>query len=232
MRTCAIIAAAGLSERLPGAVPKQFRPVAGRPILGHTLRAFDLCDAVDDVIVVVPEEHLLYTTEAVVDRFKINKVIKVATGGPTRCESVGNVVRVMKDGWDIVVVHDGVRPLVTPGLISRCVEECRRSGAVVPAVPTIDAVKRGEGDYVIATLDRTKLHLAQTPQAFKLSILRDSYEKADKKLSFMDDASVVETAGYKVRLIEGERENIKITTPIDIEMMKVILALRQEDARA
>lgn len=217
---------------MPGAVPKQFRPVAGRPILGHTLRAFDLCDAVDDVIAVVPEEHLLYTTEAVVDRFRVAKVVKVVPGGSNRCRSVVAGLKAAGAGYDITVVHDGVRPLVTPRLISLTVTECSRYGAAVAALPVGETVKRGEGGFVIATLDRSRLFVAQTPQAFRTSVLMDSYDKAGYDEDFTDDASVVEAAGYRVRLVAGEIENLKITNPIDIELMKVLLARRQEDARA
>ncbi len=232
MRTCAIIVAAGTSARLPGAVPKQFRPVAGRPILGHTLRAFDLCDAVDDVVAVVPEEHLLHTTEAVVDRFRIAKVVKVVPGGSNRCRSVVAGLRAAGDGYDIAVVHDGVRPLVTPRLISLTVSEGSRHGAAVAALPVGETVKRGEGDFVIATLDRSRLYSAQTPQAFRTSVLVDSYEKVGCDGGFTDDAAVVEAAGYKVRLVAGELENLKITYPLDIELMKVLLSHRSEDAYA
>lgn len=230
MKTTAIIVAAGRGERLPGAVPKQFRPVAGRPVVAHTLRRFDLCPDVTEVLLVVAEDNLLYATEAIVDRFEIRKVTKIIPGGETRFESVfAGLKRVGKD-CEIVLIHDGVRPLVSPELISESIASCKVEDAVVPALHAGDTVKRVEEDYVLATLNRSRLYLVQTPQAFKYSLLMDAYSKAvDQENHYTDDAAVVEAAGYKVRVIMGDENNIKITTPHDLDLMRYLLTVEQED---
>lgn len=229
MKTTAVIVAAGKSERLPGAVPKQFQLVAGRPVLGHTLRRFDLCPDVDEVLLVVSEEHLLYASEAVVDRFEIKKVWKVVQGGPTRFDSVIRGMKALDTSTDIVLIHDGVRPMVTPDLISSAIAACVDEGAVVPAIPVNETVKRVESDYVLATLDRSKLYLAQTPQVFRSTLILDAYSRASSKADhFTDDAAVVEAAGYKIKIVEGDPNNIKITTQRDLDLMRHLLTIEQE----
>lgn len=233
MRTTAIIVAAGKSERLPGAVPKQFQPVAGRPVLAHTLRKFDLCPDVTEVLLVVAEEHLPYTSEAVVDRFEIKKVGRIITGGESRFESVYKGLMSLDKNSEIVLVHDGVRPMVSPELISNGISACVECDAVVTALPVGDTVKRVEGDYVLATLDRNRLYLAQTPQVFRYQLLIDAYSKAaDERVHYTDDAAVVEAAGYKVKIIGGDENNIKITTPRDLDLMRYLLTVDRENADA
>ncbi len=233
MRTTAIIVAAGRSERLPGAVPKQFQPVAGRPVVAHTLRRFDLCPDVTDVLLVVAREHIPYASEAVVERFQIRKVVGVVEGGQSRFESVRKGLMSVDSSSDIVIVHDGVRPMISPALISRAVAACIKDDAAILALPAGSTVKRAEGDYVLATLDRSKLYMAQTPQVFRYPLLLDSYARAsDETRMYTDDAAVVEAAGYKVRILRGDENNIKITTSSDLGLMRYLLTAEQEDADA
>ncbi len=228
MKTTAIIVAAGKSERLPGAVPKQFQPVAGRPVVAHTLRKFDLCPEISDVVLVVAQEHLLYASEAVVDRFDIKKVTGVVEGGKSRFESVYKGLMEVHESSDIVLVHDGVRPMVSPELISNGIAVCAESDAVMTAIPVSDTVKRVESDYIIATLDRNRLYLAQTPQIFRYPLLIDAYSKAIRgNRSYTDDASVMEAAGYKVKILMGDECNIKITTPRDLDLMRYLLTIER-----
>jgi 2-C-methyl-D-erythritol 4-phosphate cytidylyltransferase len=233
MRTTAIIVAAGRSERLPGAVPKQFQPVAGLPLIAHTLRKFDLCPDVTEVLLVVAAEHVPYASDAVVERFQIEKVTGIVEGGQSRFESVYNGLRSVDRNTDIVIVHDGVRPLVSSALISQGVEACARDDAVVVALPADCTVKRVEGDYVLATLDRSKLYLAQTPQVFRYPLLIDAYTRAaSDKRSYTDDAAVVEAAGYKVKILKGDENNIKITTSRDLDLMRYLLTVEQGEQDA
>jgi len=224
MKTTAIIAAGGRSERLPGAVPKQFRPVAGRPVLAHTLQKFDLCPDIDDVIVIVEEEHLLYTSDAIVDRFQIEKVKKIVPAKSSRFESVAMVLEGLPSSCEIVVIHDGVRPFVDPKLISGGISVCRDESAVICALRATDAVKRVEYGYVLATLDRDRMFLAQTPQFYERSLIQEAYRKIGAEgVTFSDDSFVVESAGYKVKIIDGDEKNIKITYPRDLDLMRFLL---------
>lgn len=228
MKTIAIIAAGGRSERLPGAVPKQFRPVAGRPVLAHTLQKFDLCPEVDEVIVIVGEEHLLYTSDAVIDRFKIEKVKKIVPAKETRFESIADVLESLPTSCETVVIHDGVRPFVDPSLISMGISVCRDESAVICALKATDAVKRAEYGYVLATLDRDRMYMAQTPQFYDRSLIQSAYRKiAAEGVTFSDDSFVVETAGYKVKIIDGSDKNIKITYPRDLELMRFFLTTEE-----
>jgi 2-C-methyl-D-erythritol 4-phosphate cytidylyltransferase len=233
MMTTAIILAAGKSERLPGAIPKQFQPLGGQPVVAHTLRSFDRCSDITEVLLVVAEEHILYATEAVVQRYEIRKAGRVIAGGESRFESVYRALRSMDSKSDLVAIHDGVRPLVSTELISRCIAACIESDAVVPVVPASSTVKRVEGDYVLSTLDRSRLYLAQTPQVFRYPLLVESYAKAvDRQLPYTDDAAVVEAAGYKVKVVEGDEYNIKITTSRDLDLMRYLLTVERESSDA
>lgn len=228
MKTTAIVAAGGRSERLPGAVPKQFRPVAGRPVLAHTLRKFDLCPDIDEVIVIVEEEYLLYTSDAIVDRFEIEKVKKIVPAKTTRFESIGAALENLPSSCEIVVIHDGVRPFVDPELISTGVSVCRNESAVICALRATDAVKRAEYGYVLATLDRDRMYLAQTPQFYERALIQKAYRTiAAEGVTFSDDSFVVESAGYKVKIIDGDERNIKITYPRDLELMRFLLTTEE-----
>jgi len=176
MNSTALILAAGKSERLPGAVRKQYRPLAGMPVLAHTLRGFDACDKIDSVTLSVPEEDILYVSEAVVDRFNSKKLARIVAGGKTRSESVRAALPGLAGSAGIVVVHDGVRPLVQPELIDRVIEACARCGAAVTSLPIRDAIKRAEGALVLASLDNARLFTAQTPQAYSYEILTRAYD--------------------------------------------------------
>ncbi len=228
MNTTAIILAAGNSERLPGGVPKQFRPLAGMPVLAHTLRKFEQCDAVNDVIVVVPREYIPFTYESIVDKYTIKKVRSVVSGGDSRFQSLMRGLAVVLQDTDIVITHDAVRPLVSPDLISETVRTCITDGAAVAALKAGDAVKRVENGYVLATLDRERMYLVQTPQAFKSELLRDVYKKSTETGSmFPDEASAVEAAGHKIRIVEGDPMNLKIVLPSDLDLVRFCMSSTQ-----
>jgi len=232
MKNYAIITAAGKSERLPGAVPKQFRPIGSKPLLSWTIEKFEQCASVDAIIIVVAEEDLIYVSEFVVDRYDFEKVVKIVPGGKTRFESILRGLRAVPEEANIVLVHDGVRPLVSAEDISKVAAEAEVFDAAILATRQKETLKRGEGGYVIATLDRDRIWVAQTPQAFKYEAIISAYIQAlDDDREFTDDASVCEAYGISVRIVEGDPRNIKVTTPVDLELARQLL-LEEEEAHS
>lgn len=201
-----------------GDVPKQFLPIGGMPVLIRTLQAFH--DALADegrlhIILVLPQHQQDYW-QRLCDEYNFTLPHKVATGGDTRFHSVRNGLALVPDDAEGVVgVHDGVRPFVSHDVIRRCYEAALEHGAVVPVVPVVETVRQllPEGDSL--TVDRGQYRLVQTPQTFRISILKDGFRQPYQP-SFTDDASVVEALGHRIALVEGNRENIKLTTPEDI----------------
>lgn len=218
-----VIAAAGRGERLGLGLPKAFVALAGEPIVMRTLR---LCASVGlfaRAVVAVPKTHLDQFGDLVAAGgpwpFRINPVI----GGGDRQESVDRSLAVLDD-CEIVVVHDAVRPLASARLFSACVESARRCGAAVAAVPVRDTLKRGTEERVTATVDRRGLWMVQTPQAFRLSVLREAHDRAaETGYRATDDAALVERAGGAVQLIRGEETNVKITEPGDLHYAELLL---------
>lgn len=223
-RVVAIIPAAGSGLRMRCKVPKQFLKIDGRPVLALTLDAFENCSAVDAVILVVPPVEVEYCRRAIVGRYCLKKVGAVLAGGETRCDSVRLGMTAAGDGFELVVIHDGVRPLVKPLLIERVIEAARISGAAIAGIPARDTVKEVDGELVVKTYDREKVWLAQTPQAFRFSILVDAHERSGSGcfVEPTDDASLVERAGGTVVVVPGDEDNIKVTTPRDIAMVKFL----------
>lgn len=228
MVNTAIIVAAGEGQRLGTPRPKQFLELCGEPVLVHTLRAFDCCADVDEVILVLAAEER-ETFAGCLSAFNLNKVSQVVEGGAERQDSVWQgLQRVDRARTEIVAVHDGVRPLVTPGHISRVVAQARRSGAATLAVPVTDTIKEVEGAQVLKTLDRRRLYLVQTPQAFRTEILVSAYTRARAEgRRATDDAALVEQCGLAVAVVEGSRDNVKITWPEDLALAEFLLKRRQ-----
>ncbi|MGH2757510.1 MAG: 2-C-methyl-D-erythritol 4-phosphate cytidylyltransferase [Actinomycetota bacterium] len=209
----AIIAAGGSGERARNAteeVPKQFRELAGRPLLAWSAAA--LAEAgCNPVIVVVPEGHVEEARSLLGDPFIC------AIGGPTRQSSVSNGLTQVET--DRVIVHDGARPFVTPDLVIRVLEGLPDVDGAVAAIPVDDTVKRVDGDRVLHTVDRTQLWSVQTPQAFWTERLRVVHKRAEVDgIEATDDAALIETFGGTVRVVEGSRTNIKVTHPEDLAM--------------
>ncbi|MBI3004645.1 MAG: 2-C-methyl-D-erythritol 4-phosphate cytidylyltransferase [Ignavibacteriales bacterium] len=221
----AIIPAAGSGSRLGAKVKKQFLPLQGKPVIIHTLRQFEFCPDIDEVAVAVPESSIVQM-EAFVSEYRLHKVSKVLAGGERRQDSVARVLSrlVLKDS-DVVVVHDGVRPFVSPKKISQVIKACRTHDAAVLAVQPKDTIRRSNGGgFFDQTLDRTALWLVQTPQAFKASLLKKAFDKARKeKFYSTDEAALVERCGVKVKIVEGSYDNIKITTQEDLDLGVLIL---------
>ena len=234
MRTVAIIVAAGRGRRMGGETPKQFLPLARRPILAHTLAAFETAEIIDEVLIVVPRADVGRCREEVVGRYRYAKAKDVLAGGRKRQDSVLIGLRAIREPCDVVCIHDGVRPFVRPDVIEKSVRTAARLGASVVAVPVSDTIKIATDDgFVKGTPDRCHLWAAATPQSFRYRLLRDAYEEAERD-GFLatDDAMVVERTGAQVLLIEGTADNIKITTPEDLALARAILKRRNAEARA
>ncbi|HWS99040.1 MAG TPA: 2-C-methyl-D-erythritol 4-phosphate cytidylyltransferase [Pyrinomonadaceae bacterium] len=220
----AIIAAAGRGTRLGGERAKQFIELAGRPVIIHTLERFERCAEIQEVIVVLPAadaaEFLAHA-----GRYGLRKLARVVAGGATRAESVWCGLQAVRAATaEIVAVHDGVRPFVTPDEIGRTVRAAQDSGAAVLAAPAVDTIKEVLDDRVVRTLERSRLRRALTPQCFRYELLRRAYEQRPELVSAAtDDSSLVEALGAIVSIVEGDARNIKITRPEDIALAEIIL---------
>jgi 2-C-methyl-D-erythritol 4-phosphate cytidylyltransferase len=224
-----LIVAAGRGERMGSEVPKAMLTVAGQPLLAHTLRVFEESAAIDQVVVVVPEEYLGVVAEEVVDALGMRKVQQVVAGGSSRQESVLAGLKALDSGCRLVAIHDGARPLVTAGLIDRVVAQAARHEAAALAIRPSDTVRRGEGEIFQVTLDRQKLWLMQTPQAFSYDLILAAHRKAlEGGYEGTDDVSLVEAMGQTVRVVEGRRENIKVTIPEDLLFVEAVLSGRAQ----
>lgn len=220
----AIIAAAGQGTRMAGERPKQFLELAGTPIIFHTLQAFEQCDSIQEIIVVIPAaESAAFLSLA--DKHSLRKLSKVVPGGATRAESVLCGLRAVPETTvDIVAVHDGVRPFVTPEEIARTIAAALEGGAAVLVSSPVDTVKEVRDGAVLRTLGRGELRNALTPQCFRYSLLRRAYEEADvSDPALTDDSSLVERLGQRVTIVEGSARNIKITRPEDLAVAEVFL---------
>lgn len=223
MRTVAIIVAAGKGTRIDNKVLKQFIEIAGKPVVVHTLEKFELCNSVDEMLLVVPEDYLSYSLE-IVNKFNFKKINKIIPGGEKRQDSVYKGLLAIPHNTKIVMIHDGVRPLVKVSKITESIKLCRECSAVILAVPVKETVKRVEDFSVITTLNRERLWSVQTPQTFDYKLILDAYKKA-KEDEFVgtDSSSLVERLGIEVKVIEGDYDNIKITTKEDLLFAQEIL---------
>jgi len=224
MNVRAIIAAGGRGERMGGDLPKQFIQIKKKPVLAYTLENFEKCKLIDEIILVVPEEYVGLCSYKVVDVFNFRKIRKIISGGKERQDSVYKALLSLPGNTDIVTIHDGVRPFISTEKIVKSIEMCQNDKAVILALPINETVKRVEDKFVITTLDREKLWVAQTPQTFEYKLILEAYKKAMQD-GFIgtDDSSLVEWIGFKVKVLEGEYENIKITTPEDLVLAERIL---------
>ena len=214
MKKTVIIVAGGKGLRMGGDLPKQFMPLRGKPVLMHTIEVFYRWDATVDLISVIPEEHVSYWNMLCKE---LNFTIPHRTvyGGKTRFHSVCNALQDCSESKGLIAVHDGVRPFVDWGVISSCFDAAESYGAAIPVIPVIESVREVNGDES-RPFDRNRLCIVQTPQVFHADILQKAYEQPyDER--FTDDASVVEASGHPIRLVQGNRENIKITTPMDLK---------------
>jgi 2-C-methyl-D-erythritol 4-phosphate cytidylyltransferase len=229
MKVSAIIPAAGMGIRMGSNVPKQFLLIDGKPILHHTLSVLDQCSIVDEIVLVVSEREIGKAQQQIQNSHP--KVTKIIMGGEERQDSVGNGLESLDSETDIVVVHDGVRPFVTPDLIRETVEAARDFGAAITAIPVSDTIKKvNEEGLVERTVDRCGLWRVQTPQTFQVSLLKEAFAKAQAENYYgTDESSLIEYLGREVKVIPGSEFNIKITRSEDLVLGEKIAALVKAD---
>ncbi len=213
-----IIVAGGKGLRMGGDVPKQFQLLGNQPVLMHTLQRFaDDCKDLQ-IILVLPQEQIEYWSD-LGEKYHFGVEHWIVAGGETRFHSVQNgLAQIPDDAEGVVAVHDGVRPLVSREVIGKCFEEARRKKAVVPVVPVVESLRHVSDGAV----PRADYRLVQTPQTFDIQLLKQAYRQPYSK-DFTDDASVVEAFGHPITMVEGNRENIKLTTPFDLKIAEAII---------
>ena len=221
-----IIVAGGKGERMGPDVDKAFLSLGAKPVLVYSLLAFEKCPDVDEVVLVVRKERV-EAARCAVQMFGCKKVIKIISGGNQRQQSVANGLAEISEEAEVVAVHDGARPCVTLGLISETIKLARQYGSGVAAVKITDTVKEVDKGMIIAqTIDRTKLWRVQTPQAFKVALLRKAFAMVKKKkIKITDEASSVELICDNVRLVQSSSSNIKITSPDDLMLAAALMRL-------
>ncbi|MDD2436788.1 MAG: 2-C-methyl-D-erythritol 4-phosphate cytidylyltransferase [Massilibacteroides sp.] len=219
MKNYVLIVAGGKGLRMGHDLPKQFIPLAGKPLLMHTMQVFYRWNATAEILLVLPESHQDYWA-MLCRELKFVVPHKIVTGGETRFHSVRNGLNEVRENG-LVAVHDGVRPFVRQEMISACFSEAAFSGAAIPVVPVVDSLRIREGEKS-KPVDRNLYCIVQTPQVFVSTLLLAAYQQPWQEI-FTDDASVVEAAGGRVALVEGDRENIKITTQADLLYAKMLL---------
>lgn len=223
----AIIPAAGIGARMGFEKAKQFMDLCGKPILAVTLSHFQKCNLVDKIVLVVSQDDVDYCKREIVDRYKLSKVFKVIVGGKRRQDSVRNGVEAVADSCRWVLIHDGVRPLVTNGLIERVIKVAKDFRAVITGLPVKETVKEIDGQgSVLRSVDRSQLWLIQTPQIFRWEDINLAHQEAVKHgwEEATDDAFLIEKMGIPVKIIEGEVNNIKVTTPQDLDIARFLIS--------
>jgi 2-C-methyl-D-erythritol 4-phosphate cytidylyltransferase len=222
---CAVIVAGGTGRRFGGDTAKQYRLLAGEPVIVRTLRVFDECPAVDRTVLVVPDGDIPWIAATVLPGAGLVKPVQLAAGGQSRQESVCNGLRRVPEDAAFVAIHDAVRPLVSQACIAACIEGARRNGACIAALPAWDTLKQVEADSSIrGTLPRDRIWLAQTPQVFRAELIREAHVAALRSgWTGTDDAELVERIGGRVHVSPGSRMNFKITTPDDLQLAEMLL---------
>lgn len=224
--TSAIIVAGGSGKRMGGDIPKQFLEINGLPVLFHTLILFDSIKEIDEIILTLPEAHIEWFKSNFFSQVKIETILKIVKGGKERQDSVKKGLEKIAEKSDYVLVHDGVRPFVTPEDIKKVIKSVADNDGVILGVPVSETIKKtDENNNILSTIPRNRTFLAQTPQGFKTEVLKRLHSEAkEKNLIVTDDASLLEHSGYRVKLVEGSRFNIKITTPDDLNFAKKLIS--------
>ncbi len=215
-----IIVAGGSGNRFKSNIPKQFVKLLGKPVLMRTIEVFFNYDPSLQIILVLPKQHTNYWKN-LCEKHDFNIKHKIVWGGNTRFHSVKNALDTLNPLSDLVAIHDGVRPLVSEETIKRCFSKAKQTGNAIPGIPPHDSVRQitENTNHII---DRSLLQLIQTPQVFRIDKLKQAY-KQDYREIFTDDASVLEMNGEKINLVEGNRENIKITNKIDLIIAETLM---------
>ena len=222
----AVVLAAGKGKLMHSAVQKQFLMLWGKPVIFYYLEQFEQCPFITEIVLVTGEEEIDYCRKEIVEKFDFQKVKKIVAGGAERFLSVYNGLKACT--CDFVYIHDGARPFVDQAILERTREDVKRYGACVAGMPVKDTIKISDGDgYADVTPPRSRVWMVQTPQVFAYSCIKDAYDKliADGRMDVTDDAMVLECmTGQKTKLTLGSYENIKITTPEDLEIAEVFAA--------
>jgi len=223
-KVIAIIVAAGKGIRMNTAVRKQYQRVAGFPIVVHTLKTFDSCQMIDEMLLVIPKEDLEFCHDQIVSPANLKKKIYLVAGGPKRQDSVYNGLKAIDADYCIVVIHDGVRPFITNDQLEACINGAKKHGACILGIPAYDTLKRvNSKGTIVSTLERDAIWLAQTPQAFRYDLIKKAHEVArQQNFTGTDDASLIEQLGLEVKILIGSRNNIKITNPEDLKLARIL----------
>ena len=226
----ALVPAAGQGRRMGVPTPKQFLTLGGHPLMVHALQTLQRTHNVDAIILAVPESVRDWVLHDIVERHGLTKVRQVIAGGTERQDSVRLALAATTDDCEVVLVHDAVRPFVTSAMVISAIEQARRHGAAIVAIPMRDTVKYvGSEGFIEYKIDRRPLWLAQTPQAFQRALLMEGHARAlAEGFTATDDAQLIERLGHRLAIVEGSSENLKITRPEDLAMGESILASRQD----
>ncbi len=219
----AIIAAAGRGQRFNSDVPKQFIEISGKQIVVHSIERFASCDLIDSIIVIVHEDEVERFSDLPAVR-SVTKITAIVAGAYTRSASVFAGLSAVDPATEIVAIHDGARPLVTPEEIKRTIERARETGAACLTAPVIDTIKEVDEGWIMGTIDRRMLRRAMTPQAFRYSLLMQAFEGRDLGDEITDECYLVEQLGHKIASVPGGSRNIKITHPEDLKLAELFLA--------
>ena len=221
LKTCGVvIVAAGSASRM-GGIDKVMAPLDGEPMIVRTVRAFQNCDAIASIVIVTREDLIRPISGLCRD---MGKVAAVVAGGKTRQESVHLGLNALPKGTKLAAVHDGARPLISWQVIDRVVRAANTYGAAAPAIPVKDTIKVVAGGLVKETPDRSTLMAVQTPQVFDFDLLRGALRKAEEDgATVTDDCSAVERTGMKIKIVEGDERNLKVTTPMDLKIAELLL---------
>lgn len=222
MKNYVVIVAGGKGLRMGTDIPKQFLHVKGKPVLMHTLERFHTCGLPMQIILVLPREQQEYW-QSLCKEYDFQVPHQIANGGLTRFESSKNGLALIPDDADGVVgIHDGVRPFVSAEVIRCCYDTARKTGAALPVLPVTDTLRKVDGNDGGHNVLRSNYRIVQTPQAFDIQMIKRAFNQPDNE-AFTDDASVVESIGQTVTMVDGNRENIKLTTPFDLKVAECML---------
>ena len=220
----AVIVAGGKGTRTKMDVPKQFYEILGKPLLYYTVKKF--CDekTIDEIILVVPDDYLVYTNDFV-KALNLDKVTKITTGGSTRQESVLNGIKEVNDKCTLVAIHDGARPFIDKDAIKMCVLDAKKYGASAVGKKCVDTLKKADENlFIKETVNREEIWQINTPQIFKKDIILNAHIRAkEENIDATDDCALLERLGYKIKITPTEKNNIKITTYDDIKYMEAFL---------
>jgi 2-C-methyl-D-erythritol 4-phosphate cytidylyltransferase len=228
VKSVALIPAAGMGKRMGASINKQYLQLDGMPIVARTIAVFEASPLIEAIYLVIPAAEIPYCRRHVVEACGFRKVVAIIPGGRERQNSVMNGLTAMRQDLrdeDIVLIHDGVRPLISPELLQQSIEAARNGDGALVAVPAKDTIKTVAHGIVSGTPDRETLWLAQTPQTFRFGVIYAAHQAAEAE-NFIgtDDAALVERSGGRVRIVRGDYRNIKITTPEDLVLAEAFLA--------